>query len=77
VLKALKKGWEMRDEDVRGGCAERWKLRNMSEKGWEMRDEDGGMCWEMEIEKHGRERLRVKMGVGAVLRWRLWNMGGG
>ena len=32
----------MRDEDVRGGCAERWKLRNMSEKGWEMRDEDGG-----------------------------------
>ena len=59
---------------------ERWgavRTVERCEKGWEMRDEDGGMCWEMEIEKHGRERLRVKMGVGAVLRWRLWNMGGG
>jgi hypothetical protein len=50
---------------------ERWgavRTVERCEKGWEMRDEDGGLCWEMKIEKHRRERLRVKMGVGAMLR---------
>jgi hypothetical protein len=65
VLKALKKGWE------------RWEIKMLGREGglWErlrVEDEDGGL-WERLRDVRKVERWKR----GAVLRWRLWNMGGG
>jgi hypothetical protein len=66
--------WEMKIEVVMGGCEKGWEMKmgaartvKRCEKGWEIKDE-GGLCWEMKIEKHGREKFRVKMRVRAMLR---------
>jgi len=53
---------KVESEDGRGGCAERWRLRNMDEKGWEWRW-GWGLCWEVKMVKHGwRLGFRKEMG---------------